>query len=1718
MAGKVAKVHVAKFPLHDFNEAQIIDHRSTGIWNMEENDVLEQLKDQSFKKRIEILEQLLLAVRRNGGRLPYANVQAIFRGLGLVLQDTNWDVRLKCIQLINEVIPMFGESLDACMLEVLGRLIANMGDQKITVRRQVIQTLHVYMKFTSDVQSLHRAIVSHGLEHEDPRVRKEAVVALPMLFTPEFSRENFFEITQSLAKKLLDTSVEDNLRDSSLMTLEKIRNLVGEKEFNLYLQKLSAPLRRYYQQLTGHTLPEPSGDTTSRSNAGDLSNRSNVSSGAAAPGLSKPGILLKSKQPIVNGTVGPNGSAGPPKSSHIAQYVDSYEFGIIPSHIMSQINDQENFKLRAKGVEELKNIMQNVQEGDIQSHLMPHMIPFISFLNNLLDDSNFKITTVTLEILCLLVEQLGADVKQFLKQLSSTLTKRMGDNKIVVRQAVMKVAIKMMQALTPKPVLSVICENLQHRNSRVRQETLNIIIAALLTFPSYSFDLPVVCRMVAPLLVDVKRQVRQAALECLAAIAQTMGSGRLQPLVQAVDQVELSSEGEGVMGAVQARLARRQLPRLNSEGLVEYATPVPSSASTRSSASHHSQGADMDWIMGSSSRGLTRSDTMELESVQSSNCTTPLVGMPESTSSNRPFLTMSAGRGLKKLPWQDDSHPKPNGHFQDGPPKPRQTWSTDEGPVQQDFSASSPPKKPFSKKQASPAGFSFEDPLEATSYKQIHLGKLKKQASGPSKTSSFRTDFVGTFGTERVDQDDDHDDSKPAKEEDSPIPLKATIARSATRRNKKVPPLAASFPKSKDDDADSAYAPSLESTLEAESKNDMLNSLASIRNSASKKKTQKITEKHSNHPSLSQSRSPSPENLRESGVFSNYSSQKDTDSEDSLSFTSKSKKTESPFEVKPKLARTGSIRKKNDQGQDDSNSLGIGNGTTIKVDYNPVSGVTFRENKNSDVHIVGKGYNEDGVTEPSKPFVGSISIRAKDRIQKQKLNKGSVLSPLGVASMHSLGSLELEEDKVPSPDSIGVIGKGMFDNVNGTEHAITAGNSQSQERQDKKPIKQEKKDVPGGVFGIKVNRSGSQDDTGIVNIEDLEDETDSIGLGKQLKERIAQAQQQKQEEAEKKRAEKEKTRQEHEEKLKKERERQQEKLRRLNTSESLGIESLSISGSGSSTPKTRASPSLTPRKKSRSQMDVPSQPHPLSASSRSLVESDNPEDWKPFKDAEQALRDSQRMITQDSWEIKCSGINMMRKLARFHPDVLRAQLHPIIILIQGEVKNLRSQVSRLAITCMGDMFIFLGKSMDSDLDNAVRTLLHKNGESNSFIREDVEKALDAMVENVAPQRAMLSLVAGGAAHKNSQVRKTTSYYLGSLLEKMGPGRVLSGVKDVTDKIIPAIAHFVSDGSQETRYNGRKMLFLLMNHPDFDKMIDKHLPSNTVRNVREIVENLKVKGLGSESSSARGWRSGHGSRSSSVIRGSSASSENLNAPKRPIVRTDEATQEEIKQIQTLLTASDWRERYKGITQLLENCETNVTMISNNVVKIFDKFLPKLQDPNSKVNLYALQVMLQIVPILGNNLSAVISMAVGNVAPNLSSKNKEIYVAAMEVINAFMEHIDGSVLIQPMANQAQAASARSKPDLVEKVAELVDKVYPKKQKQVALHVLPLLWHLLGATNSSGALQGGSSNIRTATTTLINVLHVHMGSTLIERAQAEPNVTQRHIQLLQELIEHH
>ena len=54
------------------------------------------------------------------------------------------------------------------------------------------------------------------------------------------------------------------------------------------------------------------------------------------------------------------------------------------------------------------------------------------------------------------------------------------------------------------------------------------------------------------------------------------------------------------------------------------------------------------------------------------------------------------------------------------------------------------------------------------------------------------------------------------------------------------------------------------------------------------------------------------------------------------------------------------------------------------------------------------------------------------------------------------------------------------------------------------------------------------------------------------------------------------------------------------------------------------------------------------------------------------------------------------------------------------------------------------------------------------------------------------------SHKNATVRAEAAKLLAGIVERLGAAKSLSGAKDVTERILPAAAHFVQESSPEAR--------------------------------------------------------------------------------------------------------------------------------------------------------------------------------------------------------------------------------------------------------------------------------------------------------------------------------
>uniref|UniRef100_A0A8C7FTW3 TOG domain-containing protein n=1 Tax=Oncorhynchus kisutch TaxID=8019 RepID=A0A8C7FTW3_ONCKI len=1067
-------------------------------------------------------------------------------------------------------------------------------------------------------------------------------------------------------------------------------------------------------------------------------------------------------------------------------------FGLIPQELHEQLLDLKNYQNRTNGVEELKKLLFGLDLKPVPSD---SIVEFIYFLHRLLDDTNFKVLYGTLQVINLLIQKLDYNIDKYFKQIVCVALKPLGDNRAVTRNEYMNVFRQLTRIVGPQKVLDLAIGHLRHKNSRVREDVINIITAAMLTHPKKDFNIPSLCFEVAPYLADSKKKVRHAALELFAVFDHCLDTGKKQPLMKAVDRVELNGDVEGLMAAVQARRARHILPRLSSDGMVEYALLIPKSGQRRSP--QFGSGADLEWVLNGGRISSAKSIRTEPDSDRLYHGYGSLGSLIDDLPLQRRIV--SAGKGKNKLPWERSSLPSTVNI---------QPCSTSNGKS------------------------SDQDLCVAV----VHKARLLPGTPGVERTFSLPL-AQGTF-------------------------------------------LLPSYP------------------------------LATL----------------------------------PGGLPTPTLSRRHAESSLSMSNTWPNKRESSPHRLDPSSWK-------------DISSMGL-----VSTAY----------------YWVDPGHHVIYICIHS-------TLSPCSQVTDEQMCCCCYLQML-----NSLRSLRCSAAKKKA----------------------------------------------------KVSLSGSDHDP------------DSPDSAMKLE---------------------------------------------------LALDSPS-----------QTSPTVTSPASKSSIIIVlylimwlcpPDELSPGTPSQKSDL-TEHPE-LQPFSKPELALTQSFKLLNSDDWEKKIEGLTFLRGLTLYHSDVLRNRLHDVCLALIQEVRNLRSGVSRVAVGAMGELYTALQKGMDQELEATAKALLQKAGESNAFIRQDVDAALDSMVQHCTPTRSLNALLTSGLSHLNSVVRKCAGHHMVNLMENIGAARLLSGGKDLTDRILPAIIKLSQDSSQEARYQGRRMLLFLSLHPDFDKMLEKYIPAKDLAPIRDTVFILKTKGLGEmpqDTPSGRGRRSLPGS---GTVRASSLSREPLKVVNResgqysgrPQAHSIADKTEYIKQLTALLGSKDFRERIKGIDQLVVDCEHSPNIVIGSIFPVFDAFKARLQESNSKVNLFALESLQKIITVMKDNLAQVVYILVPAIVDNhLNSKNNAIYSAAIGAIHALIQNLDKTLLLQPFCSKAQFLSGKAKVDLIEKVADLVTELYPRKPQVVEQKALPLLWHLLGTSSHSGTVHGRGGSVRGATSNLCQALYTHMGPGLAACAASQ------------------
>uniref|UniRef100_A0A4X2LYQ2 TOG array regulator of axonemal microtubules 2 n=1 Tax=Vombatus ursinus TaxID=29139 RepID=A0A4X2LYQ2_VOMUR len=493
---------------------------------------------------------------------------------------------------------------------------------------------------------------------------------------------------------------------------------------------------------------------------------------------------------------------------------------------------------------------------------------------------------------------------------------------------------------------------------------------------------------------------------------------------------------------------------------------------------------------------------------------------------------------------------------------------------------------------------------------------------------------------------------------------------------------------------------------------------------------------------------------------------------------------------------------------------------------------------------------------------------------------------------------------------------------------------------------------------------------------------------------------------------------------------------------------------------------------------------------------------RPLSNPELVLMNAFQWLESNDWQMKQKGLVSIRRLAICHPEVLAERLHDVSLAVMREVTNLRSKVSRLAISTLGDLFCTMKKNMDPEAEEVARCLLQKMGDTSEFIQTAADRSLGAMVENVTPSRSLAALTTGGVHHRNPLVRKCTAEHLCNVLEQIGAEKLLSGTRDSTDTLIQILVKLAQDSNKETRLYGRKMINSLMSNSKFDAFLKQSLPSH---DLCSVMATIKQKGVEEnvEPPPIRGHK---------IMKTITISEDTRPSEQGAATRHAEMA-EQLKELNSLLQSKEHRARMEGITLLLAHCKNSQHFITTNLTQIFDAFIPRLQDPNKKVNQCALEVFTEMIPHLKDNLHPVLVSVVTAVSDNLNSKSSPIYGAAVMALDAMIENIDNFSLLQAFAGRLCFLSGRAMCDITQRLSVLVTSVYSLKPQGVERHVLPVLWYFLNNMIGNGVLPGHSGNIRSVVCQLTKSLYEQMGTRLQDCAAGQPKQVSK---MLQEILD--
>lgn len=400
-------------------------------------------------------------------------------------------------------------------------------------------------------------IIKYGLNSDDWKLKNQTLQIIVQLLKLDLS----YTANISEMKKILEKVIA-LLKDTSAIVSETAKEVCNQLketvfDFNEVFSKLSYGLQQIYKEKCGDELSyELPTSRVSVSPIKSVLERPDKRTSTYAFRTSNINMIANAFTNVANNDFLKESA----KNGLI--------YGFIPHTLMSQLNDTTNWRNRVNAIQEIENI---ISAKTNFTDIFPFTAVLFRFLNNLLDDPNFKVMLSALTIIYFIVSVTGISSHANIAQIIPGCLRKLGDNKIAVRQAAFKVFKALTQEVKPRILFPQLIDALSSSNWHVREEALNVIITAiLLAKENYDYDFLSLVLPMAKLLDDPKTKIRFVTIEALTVLANTYGLDVIDDILKPIiDHIALES--------LHKRFIHKVLPVVR-EDYVEFPRTIPSSA------------------------------------------------------------------------------------------------------------------------------------------------------------------------------------------------------------------------------------------------------------------------------------------------------------------------------------------------------------------------------------------------------------------------------------------------------------------------------------------------------------------------------------------------------------------------------------------------------------------------------------------------------------------------------------------------------------------------------------------------------------------------------------------------------------------------------------------------------------------------------------------------------------------------------------------------------------------------------------------------------------------------------------------------------------------------------------------------------------------------------------------------------------------------------------